>query len=193
MASSKAKATYKTNGYATWKSDDEPGSSSLSFLKSWFGDSSAKVKPQHSGNKEPKHPNASQGGDHKRVDSLDLGRRLGHCYAEGAKRSSLGTSGSGSSKYSGGAGRSEHSQLSVATQLSLSSSGKVSRSGHRAKIDHCNRRMPSCAMYKYDAATGLATPVTAPVGGANGGGDAPPSSSGPNSKSKHVVVMEPGD
>lgn len=181
MASSSAKATYKTNGYATWKSEEE--STSLSFLKSWFGSpspsgSAAKVKEQaKQQRKEQQHHHqgsvpAKQGGDHKRVDSLDIGRRLGQCYAESSKRGSLGTS--------SGGGRSEHSQLSVATQLSLSTSGKMSRSGHRPKIDHCNRRMPSCGMYKYDEVTRMATPMAS-------GSDAP---GDPKSKSKHVVIME---
>lgn len=206
MASSSAKATYKTNGYNTWRKQDSDiaassgvSTSGLSLLKSWFGPSpvgstskpkelsvgkgdinaaGAEVLPGPAGGTA-----AAQGAQsHKRVDSLDIGRRLGQCYAESAattRRSSAGMSSSG------GKGRSDHSQLSLATQLSLSSSGKISRSGHRPQIDHCHRRMPSCDMYKYN--NELTRQAVSPsdevvrVASTQGGHDA---------KAKHVVIME---
>lgn len=214
MASSSAKATYKTNGYNTWKKSDSevadssgvstsgPQSSLSGFLKSWFGPSpgsstsiSKDVRVQSgaggvAGSGAGVMPGPTRGGQaakkdappHKRVDSLDIGRRLGQCYAESASMSS-----------SGSKGRSDHSQLSLATQLSLSSSGKISRSGHRPQIDHCHRRMPSCDMYKYNneytrqavSPSGELARVSSSQGGGPvgaGGGHDP--------KAKNVVIME---
>ena len=114
--------------------------------------------------------------EHKRIDSLDVGRRLGQCYAESMaldKRRSLGAS---------SGGKSDHSQLSLATQLSLSHSGKTSRSGHRARIDCVNRRMPSCNMYKYDEVTRMVVPPQSQ--------QMAPAEVHRKPGEKHVVIME---
>lgn len=213
MASSSAKATYKTNGYNTWRKQDSDiaassgvSTSGLSILKSWFGPSpvgnTSKTKDMNIqkgslGNEAPEVLPGPSGGataakgaqSHKRVDSLDIGRRLGQCYAENAastRRSSAGMSSSG------GKGRSDHSQLSLATQLSLSSSGKISRSGHRPQIDHCHRRMPSCDMYKYnnEFTRQAVSPSGDVVRVASTQGSGPTGTGGHDAKAKHVVIME---
>lgn len=215
MASSSAKATYKTNGYNTWRKQDSDiaasssvSTSGLSLLKSWFGPipvgNTAKAKGVNiqKGSIDAAVPEVLPGpsggataakGDqsHKRVDSLDIGRRLGQCYAENAsstRRSSAGMSSSGGTSK----GRSDHSQLSLATQLSLSSSGKISRSGHRPQIDHCHRRMPSCDMYKYnnEFTRQAVSPSGDVVRVASTQGGGPMGTGGHDAKAEHVVIME---
>lgn len=224
MASSSAKATYKTNGYNTWRKSDSDvaassgvsttpsgpqSSSSLSFLKSWFGPSPVSspsksikdmsinpVSGDSAGAEAALGPTgsaqAAKGAQtHQRIDSLDIGRRLGQCYAQsagGARRESVGTSNSS------GKGRSDHSQLSLATQLSLSSSGKISRSGLRPKIDPCGHRRrlsASCdSMFKYN--NEFTRQAVTPSGGGVTSPGTGPATGGIDPKAKQVVVMECG-